>query len=198
MKRRGYRDRRVATRTPRPTILIVCEGERTEPNYFKSFRVTPNVIDVRGIGANTLSLVRRTIVIRDDDGPFDQTWCVFDRDSFPAADFNEAIRLAAASDIHVAYTNEAFELWYLLHFNFHTAAYHRSRYSSMLSQRSRLGHPYEKNSTDMYNELLDRQETAIGHAETLLNRYDPSRPERDNPSTTVHLLVQELNKWVKP
>jgi hypothetical protein len=36
----------------------------------------------------------------------------------------------------------------------------------------------------------------IGNAERLLAEYDPRDPERDNPSTTVHLLVRELNKSI--
>ncbi len=33
-----FRKRKVATRDRRPRILIVCEGEKTEPKYFESFR----------------------------------------------------------------------------------------------------------------------------------------------------------------
>lgn len=49
---RGYSPRKVNTRELKQRFLIVCEGERTEPNYFKSFRVPKNVvsIDVRGLG----------------------------------------------------------------------------------------------------------------------------------------------------
>jgi hypothetical protein len=47
----------------------------------------------------------------------------------------------------------------------------------------------------MYQQLLEQgnQALAIKHAEKLLASYDPSNPEKDNPSTTVHLLVQALN-----
>jgi hypothetical protein len=36
----GFTDREVGTRDPIPTFLIVCEGAKTEPNYFKSFPVS--------------------------------------------------------------------------------------------------------------------------------------------------------------
>ena len=102
------------------TFLIVCEGERTEPNYFEAFRAAGDVrkITVKGEGYNTLSLVRRTIELADE-GDYDQVWCVFDRDSFPAQTFNAALELAAQRGFYVAYSNEAFELWYLLHFHFY-------------------------------------------------------------------------------
>lgn len=56
---RGYSSRKVNTREVRQKFLIVCEGEKTEPNYFRSFRVPKNVIeiDVRGFGENPSRLV---------------------------------------------------------------------------------------------------------------------------------------------
>jgi len=44
---RGYSPRKVNTRDVKSRFLIVCEGEKTEPNYFKSFRVPKKVIDVQ-------------------------------------------------------------------------------------------------------------------------------------------------------
>lgn len=55
-----------------------------------------------------------------------------------------------------------------------------------------MGMPYQKNDTGMYDRLLARQNQAIRNAESLLSQYDPHSPERDNPCTTVHLLVREL------
>jgi len=49
----------------RKNFLIVCEGEKTEPYYFSSFRVSKDVFDVLGIGANTESLVRKAIKLRN-------------------------------------------------------------------------------------------------------------------------------------
>lgn len=58
-----------------------------------------------------------------------------------------------------------------------------------------LGHPYAKNSGALYDELLARQPEAIRNAERLLVQYQPPNPAADNPSTTVHLLVNELNRF---
>ncbi len=92
-----------------------------------------------------------------------------------------------------AYSNEAFELWYVLHFNYHQSATARHLYVERLNDL--LGVPYEKSRLDMYERLEDRQETAIRNAEKLLDTYQPHRPAHDNPSTTVHLLVKELNRF---
>ena len=173
----GLRNRLTDEREVLQRFLIVCEGEKTEPNYFKGFRVPQLVVDAVGTGHNTLSLVEEAIRLKGEKeaeapaagrSPYDQIWCVFDRNSFAADDFNNAIRKAEAAGFHVAYTNEAFELWYLLHFDDHRAALHRSQYHGILEDR--LGHRYHKNSRTMYAELQNRQVEAIRRAESLLAR----------------------------
>lgn len=106
-------------------ILIVCEGEKTEPAYFKKFPEKPevfDVLDVKGIGNNTIFVVNKAIELRDkaekDGEPYIETWAVFDKDDFPQANFEKAIKLATENRINCAYSIECFELWYLLHFNF--------------------------------------------------------------------------------
>ena len=49
----------------------------------------------------------------------------------------------------------------------------------------------------MYDDLIDKQNTAIKNAENLLKQYNPQNPAKDNPSTTVHLLVKELNRFIR-
>ncbi len=191
---RSWSTRTVGTRDLIPSFLIVCEGEKTEPNYFRRFRVPAEVarIDVQGIGANTVSLVRKAIALRDA-GDYDQTWCVFDRDSFSLRSFNDAFTLAERSDISIAYSNEAFEIWYLLHFHYFNSGMSRADYGKKLS--ALLGHRYVKNSETMFDELRDRQADAIRNSQRLLRTHQPTRPAHDNPSTTVHLLVQELRRF---
>ena len=48
----------------------------------------------------------------------------------------------------------------------------------------------------MYDLLKDRQNNAIRNAERLLSQYSEANPEGNKPSTTVYLLVKELNKWI--
>lgn len=184
--------RRIDTRKTRDSFLIVCEGEKTEPNYFKNFRVNKK-IEVVGVGFNTVSLIERTIQIKNETKEaYDQVWCVFDKDSFSDEDFNAAITLAEKNQIKSAYSNEAFELWYLLHFSYHQTAISRNLYNEKLSKR--FGRQYQKNAPDVYEVLADKQADAIRNADMLLKAYNPHNPAKDNPCTTVHLLVQELVK----
>lgn len=191
---KGNHLRKVNVRDTRKKFLIVCEGTKTEPNYFKCFRVNRDVVklDIEGFGYNTLTLVREAIRIKETVY-YDEVWCVFDRDSFSAQSFNAAFKVARENDIKIAYSNQAFELWYLLHFHYYDVAIHRKEYCKMLTQL--LGHKYEKNSETIYDELLSRQKDAIRHAERLHSNYNLTKPERDNPSTTVHELVKKLNEY---
>ena len=181
--------RRVGGRPTSPTFLIVCEGAKTEPQYFSGFKL-PSA-KVRGAGKNTKSLVDEAIRIKDESDPYDHYWCVFDRDSFPAETFNAALQKARSHGFEVAYTNEAFELWYLLHFSYSDTALSRRLYGEKLTEQ--LGRRYQKNDASMYETLEKYQGQAIKHAHKLLASYGAGHnPEKDNPSTRVHVLVELL------
>ena len=73
-------------------FLIVCEGEKTEPNYFKSFPKKSGkiVYDLKfdGGGISTLKVVEKAIELRDSSKQkYDRVWAVFDRDSFKSNPF---------------------------------------------------------------------------------------------------------------
>lgn len=192
---RGRSGRRVGTRAVRQRFLIVCEGEQTEPNYFRAFQVPGLVVKIEDVNERGRALIERAEQLREDDD-YDQVWCVFDRDDLLPAQINDAHQRARQVNIHIAFSNQAFELWYLLHFDYHNTAITRDDYCERLERR--LGRAYAKNSTAMYDGLLAQQPLAIANARRLLALYDPWRPAQDDPSTTVHHLVEELNKHRRP
>ncbi len=191
--RSGYAQRKVNNREIRKVFLIVCEGTQTEPNYFRSFRVPKEVIEIKGIGKSPRQIIEEADSM-NQNGDYDRVWCVFDRDSWTPAEFKQAIDLGKNKGFAIAYSNEAFELWYLLHFQFVNTGISRQQYKKKLD--SLLGDSYQKNSDNMYERLQKNQATAIKNAEKLLKEYDIIDPTNNNPSTTVHLLVQELNQYI--
>ncbi|NPD83030.1 RloB domain-containing protein [Prevotella sp. PINT] len=205
MTKRNHRTsdltRRQSTRNIKQSFLIVCEGVRTEPDYFKAFRMTTATVKAVGQAMNTTSLVNKAISIREADQrrkrKYDQCWVVFDKDDFPAKDFNQAITLAHKNGFQVAYSNQAFEYWFLLHFNLYKGALHRNNYADMLTKL--IGIPYSKSEgfgTVMYNRLFHLQSQAIRNAEAVLSDVSHGNPALEESSTTVHLLVKELNKYI--
>jgi 7-cyano-7-deazaguanine synthase in queuosine biosynthesis len=105
----------------------------------------------------------------------------------------EPFNQAKLSGIRVAYANQCFELWYWLHFDYQHTAVSRAEYGSRLSER--LGRKYDKADMTLYEALKDLQRNAIRNAKNLLASYGAYNPEKDDPSTTVHLLVEFLNQF---
>lgn len=185
--------RKVGTRAEKKKILIVCEGSRTEPEYFQAFRVPKEVCEIKGSGNNTISLIKQAKIL-SDKSDYNEVWCVFDRDSFPKTNILGALRLAEKYGFKCAFSNESFELWYVLHFEYLDTQITRKQYCSKLSKH--LGFKYSKGSQTIYKHLKLRQSTAIKNATKLLNEICPQGSCRYDarPTTTVHELVVRLNK----
>jgi hypothetical protein len=190
-------------RQVKQTFLIICEGKNTEPDYFNAFRLSSANVKALGEGYNTLSLVRRALEIKQKEQIkgkiYNQYWVVFDKDDFSAKDFNDAIQLAQSGGFQVAYSNQAFEYWFLLHFNLYQGEIHRTTYEKTLT--SLLGFAYKKDTgvtTRMFNALISRQKIAIAYAKTVYDSFEGnhSSPAMEESSTTVFRLVEELNKYL--
>jgi hypothetical protein len=187
-------------------FLIVCEGEKTEPNYFRSFpkQIGKMIFDIEfeGGGISTIKVVEKAIKLRDNSKQkYDRVWAVFDRDSFSANSFNSAISKAEANGVFCAWSNEAFELWYLLHFQNRNTAMKREEYQKAIENavNKKSGTPkklfiYKKNNTEMYALLqkLGNQDLAIKRAKKLKEEIEGKNFASYNPQTQVFQLVEEL------
>jgi hypothetical protein len=122
--------RKVAIRSPKKTLLVFCEGERTEPEYLHALKKQPFVRDVAAVdlrveprheGAVPLTLVSVATDARNkalnEEAEIDEFWCVFDVE-WPVnhPNLRSAISLARSNDIQLAISNPCFELWLILHF----------------------------------------------------------------------------------
>lgn len=186
-------------------IYIFTEGEKTEPIYFKSkkreIRRNDIKIEIKGTACNTLSLVDYTLNFIEKENidlTTDECWVVFDKDDFNK-DFDNAINKAELKGLKVAYSNEAFELWFLLHFSFMDSAISRKDYNKKITENyTKLTgdkkYKYSK-TTDIYSLIKDKELDAIRNAKKLLKKYEGEKSFlKKNPSTTVHSLVEKLNK----
>ena len=149
---------------------------------------------------NTDSLVQYAIDRKEEavrlGEPFNEIWCVFDRDSFPAQNFNRAFQIAQSHGISMAWANEAFEIWYLLHFNYHDTGLSRTVYGERLC--ALLGCKYDKADEQIYAKLESHQPMAMKHAQRLEKHWGEMggcNPESANPSTSIHKLVEFLNAF---
>ncbi len=185
------------TKNPKKVIRIYTEGESTEPNYFNAIkdelRLSEIDIKVNGLGHNTIALVEYVIDRKNETSSTDEDtewWVVFDKDDFGR--FNEAIEKAESEGIKVAYSNESFELWFILHFEFLQSSLGRDKFAAKIT--SHIGKKYEKN-IDIYSLLKSKESDAIRNAKNLEKQHDKlgeASFDKRVPSTRVYELIECL------
>ena len=197
-------------RKPYKIIYIFTNGKKTEVNYFqdkkRDIRLNTIQINIEFKNADLLKLVNQVInflrkknINITNSKNSDECWVVFDKDDFDK-DFDKAINKAQANNLKVAYSNECFKLWFLLHFCFFDSAISRNDYISKLTDNLRklTGNRkiiYSKKSKKLYSLIKDKEKDAIRNSKNLLTTHKNEKSYlKMNPSTTVHLLVENLNK----
>lgn len=194
---RGYSNasyaRQPGARPPQERVLIVCEGQKTEPIYFKALRnhLRLTTVEIEGVGMGHLKLIKYAQSRRKDDRGLDEVWCVFDVETqSEKSTFAAAVSMADDIGIKLAVSNPAFEYWFLLHY-----LETDQPFGSPDEVRQRLRQAdclpnYEKN-IDIFKSLLPKLDVAIQRAEHLSGGR--SQEERfPNSSTTVVELVKKL------
>lgn len=142
---------------------------------------------------------------------YEKVWCVFDKDDFSAQDFNNAITVAEGLNFGVAYSNQSFEYWLILHFDDHQGGgMHRRDYHGKMNaflkpyDMEYEGEDSKKVTEDMFDLMLENDERtgkrrldlAILRAERNYNLFDHQSPASEESSTTVFRLATELLKYV--
>jgi hypothetical protein len=203
--------RKGVTREPYLKVLIVCEGSKTEPNYFEEIREyyelnTANVEITGECGSNPMSVVSCARALykkhKDMQVPFDKVYCVIDRDAH--TDYRSAKETVRQLTPHNVYkiidSVPSFEFWLLLHHEYTTQAFEPLKGNSAGNQvLERLkGHMpnYGKGSKGVFAELIGLLPDAITHAERLEKAAEASGS--DNPLTLVHQLVVALQTLKEP
>ena len=203
---KGAKGRRENTRQKQVRFLIVCEGAKTEPYYFKALvqgsMSDVREVDIQGVGMGTVALINETKAIKHDlerknNMHFDRVWVVFDKDDFN--DFNRAIAMAKRLGYGSAWSNEAFELWYCLHFACLNTGISRAKYIKQIEKALKLktgdnSFTYTKGDPDIYS-LLQKygdENMAKRHAEKLRESFNNTNYATHNPCTMVDKLVDEL------
>lgn len=192
-------------------ILIVCEGEKTERNYFNEIRKDLKlssaniVIPLDGHGSDPMSVVDFALEKWEEDKPFDKIYCVIDRDShvnFPDAiqrvkDIGKSTENPIPIEIIPSYP--CFEVWLLLHFCYSSMPYQKCGKRSKcdcvvkdLRELNRLPN-YQKNAHDVYAKTRDKIDVAIRNSKRLLGHHAKCASDL-NPSTQIHKLVEHLQR----
>lgn len=101
--------------TVRDEFLILTNGKESEKNYFEAIKSKKSIykVKVKFVNADPEGLVRSAIPEKTKSN---RVWCVFDRDEFPKDRIETALRLADQNGIGVGFSNAAFEVWLIYHF----------------------------------------------------------------------------------
>ncbi|HWW42240.1 RloB family protein [Pedobacter sp.] len=198
----------VDAREERKYFLVVTEGIRTEPIYFEFLgsmlpKHLVETVEVKGAGDNTLNVVKKAIQLRDERKrntglpAFDEVWAVYDKDDFPDHHYKDAIALALKEGIESGHSNQSFELWYVLHFQFLQSALHRSSYIKTLSEI--LGVKYEKNMLELAKRIHaeGNVKQAIAWANALETMHAGNNAAKACPFTRVYVLVERLLAYIE-
>jgi len=195
--------RRAAKRDPYAKILIVCEGEKTEPLYFTDTRDyyslnTANIEVCGDCGSDPSSILRyakqryREEKVAGD--PFDRVYCVFDRDAHHH--YDRTLQEIASQKPHNCFfaitSVPCFEYWLLLHYIFSTKPYvglpGNSAGTQMVAELLGYFPEYQKGRSAVFTERIGELEFAINNAKRSLQAAEAAHT--DNPTTRVHELVE--------
>jgi len=189
--------RRGPVREPYDSVLIVCEGGKTEPNYLHGLRITyglssANIKITPADGTDPMSIVAFAEAESAQD-TYDRVFCVFDRDGH--SNYEAALQRVAQLPRFTPVTSwPCFEIWVLLHYRFSSAPFNTSGKESACDRvvrEVRKHFPaYAKGHKAVFDELVPRLDGAMRHARML--QAHNLRSGSTNPSTRVHELVDYL------
>lgn len=191
--------RRTGVRDVAKRILIVCEDDKSSPNYFwaliRSYRLSAVVVGSSHF-SQPIQVVNRAIHLRmqtkqsTQETPFDETWCVIDGDY--GHKIANARSRAHAEGIKPAVSTPCFEYWVLLHFKLtsNTGA------DGKAVTRSLARHipDYNKGKCDFGN-VVENVAKASKYAEQCRNQGLVAfpNPEDHNPCSELYKLMKSLN-----
>ncbi len=214
-----YEERPVRIRRYKYLFLIVCEDENTEPAYFEQFQVQIPVetmfLRSVGTGRDPLGVVHAAIKEKESLSikfrkEVDEVWVVFDKDD---ADENKtkvdrfelAFEIAKTEKFEIAYSNEVFELWLLLHLMLvdYSSPLPRSTIYQLLQTSIRNNKDFadfnykhgNANILDIIKKI-GNEPLAIERAKLLMEKQSNKRPIEANPSTKIHLLITQIHEWI--
>ena len=190
----------------------------------KKYNCQPNEIEIITVNKekksfNTISLVeyaendvRERLKMKEK---IDHVWIFYDKDSFPKDNFDNANQMInekndskeknidgfnyeekTSISWHSCWSNEAFELWLYLYFNYQEAALNRDQYIDKINrihQLKKIGFNYEKNKEHIH-QIFTNNGGSINKA--IRNAKKLTKNGLNNPSTGVFLFGEYFEKYM--
>ena len=189
----------------------------TEVNYFNSVIKEINKtlpvnyrfkVKIVGKGINPTFLVKEADKLLNDIDvlkraaiPYAKIFVVFDKDDFDDRQFNKAINMCEKRGYIPLWSNQAFEFWFLLHFNYIDSPINRKFYEGKINEcfKNKGSHyKYRKNDKDIYYKLdkYGSLENAYKNALKIANNYIKTLPSKAESCTTVYKFFDEIKNRI--
>ena len=193
-------NRNKPSRKKKDNILILCAGQ-TEEIYFEKLKNRKKLNNVtvevhHSKRGDAGGVVREAMKKKH---LYDQIWCVFDYDN--DAHFDEAIALAKSEGLNYAFSNMAFEYWFLLHKKNTSTCMNVDALVKALEREFDIA-KYDKSSKCVENlcdKLMNINLEKVEERADLLyqnkKRDCGNKPSDWCSCTTVHKLTERLRKW---
>ncbi|SEA73129.1 RloB-like protein [Thiothrix caldifontis] len=186
------------------TVLIVCEGTKTEFNYFNELCHTYHLqavhtikVTAGGSGSNAANILhdakKRYARSKDNGNAFDHVFCVFDRDDDKGANisFQPTIHeISKLKDFQAIYSIPSFEFWLLLHFSYTRQCFANPK--QVLTCLQKEYPTYQKNQQGLFQTLQENLDAALQNAARC--EQEAIECGEHNPSTKVHELIHFLRE----
>ena len=190
--------------------LIICEGTKTEPYYFRSLKARVEEkeanrvqFEIVGAGLNTRGLFEYAQrKVSDSPNGYSHVWLVYDKDDFPSDRFNitEELCINNSSDegvtYHAIWSNQCIELWFLLHFMYLQSDLHRDEYYPKLTENLGDHGTYTKNREDIFDVLFPYLDFAIANARKLDKANHGKTPTQSSPGTKVFEIMEKFRSYL--
>lgn len=182
----------------RAKVLIVCEGQKTEEEYFeylrKKYRLSTTEIIIKEDGGSSpnsvfkdaLELYNRSL--KRDQVSYDIVYCVYDCDEFSQhAEVKNKIDQQA--NFNLIFSNPCFEVWYLFHYGPLTKPFMKKGSKTASQQTKSQANKLLKDTGSNYLEyLFNKTEEAIKNAKSNVKQNIA------NPYTNVYELVEKMRE----
>lgn len=203
--------RKSEIREPKPKVLIVCEGKKTEPDYLNEIKNKYRLANVVVIYASTVGSAPVSVVecakeknkeqsdLYGDNEQFEKVFCVYDTDEHESLD--KASQLIHENNFKAIISNVCFEYWLLLHYEYTRAPIlrkgNKSAASVCVSKLKKHIAQYDKSKIKEYfPDLFSKLDIAIKNSKK--SYVDAEKTKNFNPSTNMYELItflQSLSKF---
>jgi len=209
---KGNSPRKAKSRYSGDTVLLVCEGTQTEPNYLMELKeyleidqAAIDIIPSTGSAPSSVVKYAKEEIERAcaKGNPYAKVYCVIDKDthlSYTSAladvkNFNESSRKNPCKTVLCVIPSvPCFEYWILMHYTQSTAVFGTgsSPCQHLIYTALRAQVPGYQKADRSFSRKIIEEKLSIARQNSAITLRSAVSAATDDPSTKMHLLIDEL------